>query len=265
MVRGRIPDVQIDAVEYAAELVGMGAQHPVEAVAETGGLNLLGVGGADGGDPVGEHDTALEHGKVAEELQGFGGPPFGGQVQAAEFLVGKHAAVGQVVDRVHAGRGVRRQLEQGGQQAGLPVMGVHHVGFPVQNLTADCQLGHGPGEHRETVGIVMPVVTVGMQVGAAGAVEQVRGVHQQQGHAQVMIPGFQDAHVMNAAGALHTQPAGNAHFADLFQYQAVGGQNHAHVLALFLQGPGQGVDHVAQAAGLYQGIGFACGKQNLHG
>ena len=56
-VGGRIPDVGIDAVEDAGQHVAAGAQQAVEAHAARRRADFGGIGGADGGDGVGELES----------------------------------------------------------------------------------------------------------------------------------------------------------------------------------------------------------------
>ena len=56
----RAPLPVIHPVQDAVQVGGAVAQHPLQAVAELRGLDLLAVAGADGGDGVGVDDAALE-------------------------------------------------------------------------------------------------------------------------------------------------------------------------------------------------------------
>ena len=65
----RVVGVGVDAVQYAREHVLPLLHEAVQPLAVVGGLDLLGVGGAHGGDPIGEHDAALHAGEEPIELQ----------------------------------------------------------------------------------------------------------------------------------------------------------------------------------------------------
>ena len=58
-IGGRIVAHGVDAVEDAGELPAAFPENGVQLVGEPGIQNLLSVGGADGGDPVGALDGAL--------------------------------------------------------------------------------------------------------------------------------------------------------------------------------------------------------------
>ena len=60
VVGGRVPLGVVDAIEDAVEVGGALAEDIVEAVAEFGSLDLLGVFAADGGEGVGVDDASLE-------------------------------------------------------------------------------------------------------------------------------------------------------------------------------------------------------------
>jgi hypothetical protein len=63
------PFVVVDAVENAGKLSRARAQDAVEAEAAFGGLDFAGVGGRDGGDPIGVDDAGFEKGDIAEKLE----------------------------------------------------------------------------------------------------------------------------------------------------------------------------------------------------
>ena len=176
-VPGRVPGLDVHAVEDAGDPVAPFAQHAVESHAHAGRADLTCVGGADRADQV-RVDQALPQqvdaalGRLARVEARHRLP----EPQPSRLGVADHALVTQVVDRQHragprerglAGAG-RLQVER--DQRGMPVVAVHDV-------RADPQRGAGrqrrPREQQET--------QVFVRAGAVqpGPVEQGRAIHQQ--------------------------------------------------------------------------------------
>ena len=68
-IGSRVVFLGIDAVQDAHQIPRPGPQQPVQLFAVIGGLDLLGVGGAHGGDLLGVHQARLHEGALAVELQ----------------------------------------------------------------------------------------------------------------------------------------------------------------------------------------------------
>ena len=138
LVAAAVPLLHVDAVDDAPELARVIAQMCVQALAEEGGLDLPGVGAADGGDHVAVGQAALEH---------VGVHPVLGQGVLVEHVVGQIGPVldgGDIVDALKAevvdgddglraaqGRGGEKGPQEDRHQARLPVVAVDNVGDPV--------------------------------------------------------------------------------------------------------------------------------------
>ena len=197
------------------------------------------------------------------ELQRLVMPPLRRQAQGGEGGPVEQPLVGQVVDGEHRGRTFGLQRQQGGDQAGLPVVGMQDIGAPAEPGPVTGDLHQGAGEDGEAPGIVRPVMAVGADVGVAGAVEAGRGIHQPDLDLSVGQAGFQQAYLFTGAGDLEGGDGpGVVHF---LQHAAIGGQHQPQVVAQVAERPRQGAGHVGQAARLDQGVGLAGGEQDLHG
>jgi hypothetical protein len=84
--------------------MGPAAQQAVEAAALVVVLDLAGVAGAHGADPVGVVQPGLHEVEAAVELDAVHREVMGGQAQLAEVGGVEDALVGQVVDGEQAGR-----------------------------------------------------------------------------------------------------------------------------------------------------------------
>ena len=231
----------------------MEAQMRVQLLAVEAGLNLPGVGVADGGDHVGVGETALEHVgvliallevTVLEDVAGQAGPVFhGGDVV--------DALEAQVMDGQHAlgaadGRVGEERAQEHRRQRRLPVVAVDDVGDPVHVV-----------ERREgRLGKVAELGDVAHQIGVGIApaeefiiIDEIidNAVHDH----------FHDADIEAApVGAeIHLELAAVDHLLLVLLGDAgIAGQDDLHVAVLLGEGLGQGVHHVAQTAGLDEGI-----------
>jgi hypothetical protein len=80
-VDGRVPDSGVDTVEDALEFMGPAAQQAVEAAALVVVLDLAGVAGAHGADPVGVVQPGLHEVEAAVELDAVHREVMGRQAQ----------------------------------------------------------------------------------------------------------------------------------------------------------------------------------------
>ncbi|OPZ58687.1 MAG: hypothetical protein BWY87_01346 [Deltaproteobacteria bacterium ADurb.Bin510] len=140
-------------------------QQAVQAPAEFGGGDLVGVAGADGVDPVATDDAGLEDVDAAVILHAIGVKEAGRQHDHGPEVGVVHALIGDVVDGEERGwpRHVER-LQISRRQGGLPVVAVQDV----DRAQVVDQFDHGPreeGEALEVVGVVLGLV--GVETGRA--------------------------------------------------------------------------------------------------
>src|SRR5262249_19551935 len=100
-VRGRIPDGIIGAVDDAGEPAAALAEDALQAVAEIGGLDFLGVARTDGGDPVGEDDAGLEEVELPVELELAKVEQLPVEAAQRKLRRAKQALIGNVMNREH--------------------------------------------------------------------------------------------------------------------------------------------------------------------
>ena len=144
LVGRRIPGLDVNAVEDAAQLAADVIQQPFQLLAVFGGADLLGIGGGDSIDPVGVQQ-GRRHGVIALHVPGTPGhalelPAPGALV--LEVVNGEDRADLRVL--VHPHR----------NHAGVPVMAVQHLGLP----HIPSELGGGTGEEGETPVFVLTAV-----------------------------------------------------------------------------------------------------------
>ena len=187
-----------------------------------------------------------------------------GKLERHEFIMGKMAAVGKIVDREYRARRIRLHGKQGRHQPGLPVVAVYHVGSPSAFENVHREHGRRSRKHCVTFGVVRPVVTVGMQVGVAGTVEELGTVDDPQTQTEAGMGRGEDAHIVCASRPLHSEPAGDLDIIELRKNIPVARQQHAHVEAEPAERMRQAVDDISEAAGLQQRVGFACCKEDIH-
>ena len=252
----------VDAVEYAAEVVNPAAQQAVQALAVVGGLDLLGIGGADGGDLIGEHDAALHAGAHAVELQGVAGVGQVAQVQQVlDGVDGEQALVLQIVDGVDRLDVLEQlqllvlQLVQHGDQAGLPVVAVQHVG---DEIDLGQRLHHRAAEEGEALALV---TAHAIDVVAA---EILLVIHEIVGDAGI----FQrfDADILPAPAEVDVEVQHVLHLLAPFRTDGlIKGEDDANVLAGLQDLPGQRADHVRKAAGFDERHALRCCEEYFHG
>ncbi len=262
-VVGRIPRVAVDAVDDTAELVAVTARHRFQAEGVLRELDLLRIGAADGGHAVGEHHAGFQQveATVVLQVQRIEQRPV--ETGQLHVEVPDGALVGDVVDGEHRARGRQRlveaTLQQRRDQAGLPVVRMHHVWRPPEVAG---QRQRALAEDREAPGVVVVVVARTRSVDAV-AIEQFVARQQMHRHAtdldrtdtQAVIDATGlDGHGVFAPGQSELRGGGDG--------LAVAGDDHAHVVAHGFQRLRQGTDDIRQSSGLHQGHGLAGGVED---
>ena len=257
----RVVVVHVDAVENATQMAAARAQQALEPLAVIGGLDLLGVAGADGGDLIRIDQAGLQVVRAAVALELVGGEQAVAQAQGVlHVLDAEDALVLQVVDgegRAHLaveGEVAVLDIEQRGDHAGLPVVAVDDVRLEAQvrQRVDDC-----------AAEVAVALVLVAAHAVDVGAAEVVLIVHEVERDA--LIDQGLDAAVLVTPAQLDLKLALILHLlAEGIGDGAVQRQDDAHVDALALQHGGQGARHVGQAAGLDKGDAFGSGKKNSH-
>ena len=261
-IGGRVPLVGVDAVEDAHQVAAALAQHAVQAAPEGRCLDLLGVGGADGGEEGGVAQRRLHEVQRSEVLE-LGGvvvlsPQPGDEHGAA---VG-HALVGHVVDGEHGGGAVERpgpfhRVDVDGNQRRLPVVGVDHVRHEVDRLA---ELERAAREEGEALQVV--------RVALAGRAVEVRPIEVPVVLEEVDrdVAARQVAQPESGAGHAppHGHPDGSLQPLQRVPVEAgVEGHDHADVDATPAQRPGQRAGDVGQAACLGERGGLRGDEEDL--
>ena len=253
--------VHVDAVEDAHQVVAARAQQALQPLAVVGGLDLLGVAGADGRDLVGVDKAGLEVVCAAVALELVRGEQAVAQAQRIlHVLDAEDALILQVVDgegRAHLA--VEREVtvldvEQRGDHAGLPVVAVDEVRLEAQvrQRVDDC-----------AAEVAIALVLVAAHAIDVGAAEVVLIVHKVERDA--LVHQGLDAAVLVTPAQLDLKLALVLHLlAEGIGDGAVQRQDDAHVHALALQHGRQSARHVGQAAGLDKGDTLGSGKKNSH-
>ena len=250
----------IDAVEYAGQMVLLGAEQAVHALAVIGGLNLFGIGGTDCGDLVTIDQTGLHEVGAAIALQLVIGIIFIAQRQhILHILNAKNALVLQVVDGEHSTYGrVERQLiildaQQGRDHTALPVVGVDDI-----RLEAD----QGQTVEYAAAEEAKPLMLVAAHAVNVAAAKVIFVVHEVIGDA-VVHQRF-DAAVLFAPTQVHLEVQFMLHLVHVFfGDSAVQGQDHAHVVSFFSKHRRKRTHHVGQTAGFHKRYAFGRGKQDI--
>ena len=99
----RIPDVVIDAVDDAGQLLAPLPQHAFQPAAERIGLNLLGICRADRRQPIGKHHARLQQVELAVELHLVPVEILPVEPGQQHVPVPEDALIGQVVNRQQRG------------------------------------------------------------------------------------------------------------------------------------------------------------------
>ena len=170
-----VPHLGVDAVDDAVQRPGAGGDQPVEAHAEVRGLDLLGIGRADGGDRARVGEAGLQVADAAEELDPVEARGLRRQLERGEDAGGKAALEGDVVDRHHRRPRHAVEAQVGGREARLPVVRVHEIGQELRHHPHG-DVGRGAAERAEAAPVVRVVGAARVAIGTAGAVVERRAV-----------------------------------------------------------------------------------------
>ena len=251
LVRRRVPDVGVDAVEDAEVAVALRPQRAVEAHPELGRQRLTRVPGRHGVGEVRAIDRRQQEVDAVRVVaaERVARP----QPQLVELLVARPAVVGEVVERDHRGHPgeerVARGLAAGPLEecrAGVPVVDVEHV----QRHAVALQGGERhAAEHREPPRVVGEVV-VRVAVERGGHVDQPQPVAVR---GDVDDPGLE----RRPATRVGNGDRGLALGLGRHGHRPIAGQEHVHRRRELRPGLGQPaerprerVDDVRQATGL---------------
>jgi len=250
----------VDAVEDAGEPIGACADNTFEAKTKLGGLNLLRVLAADGGQIVGENEAALEKIYVAEELDSGGLVNSGRNADAIESFAREDAVIAHVVDGkdgrqiLNGGIVAVRGAKKNGNHRGLPVVAVDQIGHP--DLLGE--FDGRPAEFGVALGIV-GVFAVAVAVDSV-AIEEERIVEKKIANTTM------DAAVSDG-GKTETGAKRNGQARDGlcggFDV-TVPGEEHGDFVAEFDERPGQGVNHVGKATRFGVRERFGSSKEDSH-
>ncbi len=129
----RIPDVGVDAVQHAEEILRPVAQHAVHPEAQLVRLDLARVGGAHRVHRARIHDAALEERDLAVVLGALQADAFRRKLERLHLVEGEDPLEGEIVDREER-RGVAsaRKAQIKGRQRRRPVVAMHHVRAPFE-------------------------------------------------------------------------------------------------------------------------------------
>ena len=260
VIVGGIIQRGVDAVQDTAQLVAVVGNDALQTVGVEGILELAGIGGGDGGDIVGGVDGPLHQVHVPMVGQHMLVEVAGVETeQILQQLLAVAALVLDVVDGKdrlgpielgHTGA-LLQQID--GSQGGLPVIGVDHIGVPVQ---VGGGLHHGTGEEGETLGVVIVAVET-------GALEVVLVIHEIIGHAVPLE--LKDAAIGRAPGQDHVEIEEIGHLvAPLLADSLVEGEDDAHIMAGRGQRLGKTARHIGQAACFNKRGDLRGSKENVH-
>ena len=259
-VLGGVPGHLVDAVQDPGELPGAMVQQAVEAHAELGCLDLARVGRAHGRDVIGEMQAGLQEADLAVVLDALEAESLRRQTQLAQQPGREIALEGDVVDRLHGRRTLsagERQIGRG--QPGMPVVGMNHVGTPIEE-PPETDLGAQPTQSGEATGVVAPVPAVRPEIGTRRPGEEVRRIDREDRHAR-----------RGTAGDEPRRPAeqivdGNRRFRrpESFENAGIGRKENLDVDAQPRERHRQGAAHVGQPAGLDQREQLGRDEKDLH-
>ena len=167
---------------------------------------------------------------------------------------------GEIVDGHDGGRprpSGQRQIGRG--EPRLPVVGVDEIGPPPRE-DAETDLARRPGEGGEAPVVVGPVVPGGILIKAAGALEEVRGLNQEE---------------PEPAGPARQEPAGPAHEVaqlghrlqplELAAHLRVGRHEALHLAPQGTQSQRQSACHIGEPARLDQREQLGSDRKDAHG
>ena len=178
----RVPLLRVDAVDDAAHPIAPADDQPFQTHAEFGQADFTGIGGADGGDGAGRFHPGLQEADAAVIFHAVHGPGLGRQVEQREKVASEIALERHVVDGHHRGQGLAvkgREPQIGERHARLPVVRVDQVETVLLRRAAG-DIGRRAPERGIAPPVVAPIVTEGIDIGAAVALEKARRVQHQQ-------------------------------------------------------------------------------------
>ena len=260
LVGFRIVEIHINAVEHAGELIVAPVHDALHMMGKIGHLQFIGIGGGDGVDRVGAEDGALEEVHIAVHHDGAVGSPAIVQAeQIAQGILGVAALVLNVVNGQGGPDGTEAVfphaviLQVNGDQSGLPVIAVDHVG---PELEVGQHPHHSPGEEAEALSVIHVAIEV-------RAVEILLIIQEVPRHA-VPLQGEQAAVAVTPGEideivALKFQLAAKA-----FPNPPVQGKYHGNFCTLLGQSGRQGTGHIRQTAGFAKGNRLAGCIQDFH-
>ena len=260
LVGGRIVELHVNAVEHAAELIVALAHDALQPVGKVSLLELTCVSGRNSVDGVGAKKGALDEVHVAVHHDGAVVGPAG--IQAENVFKNVPAIPALILDVMDGEDGFDGTevilpyaviLEVDGDQCGLPVVAVDHIGPELHMME---HAHNGPGEEGEALGVIVIAVEV-------RAVEVLLVIHEVPGHA-VLLHGEQPA-VAVAPAQVHEIVAHELKLiGKLVADAAVKGHHHGHFRTLLRQGGRQRAGNIGQTACFTEGNGFAGSVQNFH-
>jgi hypothetical protein len=155
-----VPGGVIDAIEDAAEALVMDAEDALEAEAEVGVADFLGVAGGDGGGEIGIDDAAFHEvdgaGVVVIEEAVAGHEGGGVEADLAEDEIAGDALVSDVMESKADARVAHAEVlidfvEEDGDESGLPIVAMDDVGV---FIGLEHELEGGAGEEGEAFGVI---------------------------------------------------------------------------------------------------------------
>ena len=253
----RIILLHVNAVEHARERIAPCAQQAVQAFAVIGGLDFLGVAGADGGDLIRIDQRGFHEVGAAEALQLVVGKDVVGQLQhVLDLLDAEHALILQVMDGKHRAdimvkiRLIILDAQQRGHHAALPVVGVDDVGLEIQ---PGQRVQHGAAEEAKAL-VFVPAQAVDVI-----ALEVILVIYKVEGNALALQR--LDAAVLMPPAQLDVEVGYVAQLLAIFLgHHAVLGQDDAHIVPLAGKHGRKRAHHVGQSAGFDEGNAFAGSK-----
>ena len=221
----------------------------VKRLAVCRGLNLAGVGIADGGDTVGIGDAALEHIRVLiallhchdiKHIVGQTGPVFYRRdiVNALEAEV----MYREYCPRAADGSIVEHPAKIHGYKSRLPVMAVNDIRYPVHVIKRSKR----SLAEEAILGNVVHKVGIGIPVG-----EEILIVYKIIGHAVIHILHYADVKISSGAAKIHIKLAAVNHLVLIFLRDAlIARENYSHIAVHLCKRTRQGVHNVAKSARL---------------
>ena len=246
----RAPHSIVHAIQNAAQTAFClaGLQQALQAAGGRLAGDFRCISGADGGDVVGIIQAGFQKRDLVVEFQPVHMIHRPRQIQLTQVLGHKHALISDIVNGKHTLHIHTPSGQISRRQAGLPIVGVQHIGLTPCFVHTAGQRRCCPAEQAEADHVVAVVEIVLVVVRVAAAVIQMRRIHKIKPHA--LIIGIAHHH-MAAEGVAcgHFDGVGKR-----FAHLAVIRQHHAHIIASLLLGKGKRAQHIGQAAGFDERI-----------